>query len=92
MRSPYSALASMRLKVLQWNAGGLSQSKKVQIQQTLLEYNIDLFAIMKANLTEDSVKFSDVGLFKDLRRHRGIGKRESFWNDFGLLSLLHVLL
>ncbi|GBN24676.1 hypothetical protein AVEN_171651-1, partial [Araneus ventricosus] len=36
---------------------------------------------------------SDVGLIKDLRRCRDIGKRERSWgNDFGLLFLLHVLL
>ncbi|GBM00691.1 hypothetical protein AVEN_118033-1 [Araneus ventricosus] len=31
----YSAFASVRLEVLQWNAGALSQSKKVQIQQSI---------------------------------------------------------
>ena len=47
----------MRLSVLQWNAGGFFQFKKIHIQRSLQKYNIDLFAIMEANLTEDSLKF-----------------------------------
>ncbi|KAG8174101.1 hypothetical protein JTE90_010330 [Oedothorax gibbosus] len=45
------------LRVLQWNAGGLSQSKRMEILQTLGERDVDVFAIMEANLTDKNLKY-----------------------------------
>ena len=45
------------LKILQWNAGALSQPKKTELQTTLTKYNIDVFSIMEANLTSNTLKY-----------------------------------
>jgi exonuclease III len=45
------------LRLLQWNAGGLSQAKRMELLQTLHERDIDVFTIMEANLTADSRKY-----------------------------------
>ncbi|GFU92489.1 hypothetical protein TNCV_4794181 [Trichonephila clavipes] len=38
------------LRVLQWNAGELSQSKRKELLQTLSEKHIDVFTVLEANL------------------------------------------
>ena len=43
------------LKILQWNAGGLSQSKKTELLLNLVKHNVDIFAIMEANLTAEKL-------------------------------------
>ncbi|GIY78088.1 hypothetical protein CEXT_566181 [Caerostris extrusa] len=45
------------LRVLQWNAGGLSQSKRAELLLTLCEKDIDVFTIMEANLTTEKLKY-----------------------------------
>ncbi|GFT19287.1 hypothetical protein NPIL_30121 [Nephila pilipes] len=42
--------------VLQWNAGGLSQSKRTEFLMILHEKEIDVFSIMEANLTSENLK------------------------------------
>ncbi|GFS98400.1 hypothetical protein NPIL_383231, partial [Nephila pilipes] len=44
-------------QVLQWNAGGLSQSKRTELLMTLREKEIDVFSIMGANLTCENPKY-----------------------------------
>ena len=41
------------LRTLQWNAGGMSQDKKTQLQKIMAQYDVDVFTIMEANLTDD---------------------------------------
>ena len=43
------------LKILQWNAGGLSQSKKTELQLNLVKHDVDIFAIMEANLMAEKL-------------------------------------
>lgn len=45
---------------MQWNADGLSQSKEAELIQSLKLQNIAVYTIMKANLTELSVKFYSI--------------------------------
>nr|CDS32053.1 hypothetical protein HmN_000402600 [Hymenolepis microstoma] len=45
------------LQILQWNAGGMSQEKKIQIQKILDAYNVDIFTIMESNLTDDKLTY-----------------------------------
>ena len=40
------------LKIL-WNAGGLSQNKKTELHLNLVKHDVDIFAIMEANLTAE---------------------------------------
>ncbi|GFV10913.1 hypothetical protein TNCV_4706781 [Trichonephila clavipes] len=52
------------LRILQWNAGGLSQLKREELVQSLKTHDIDAFTIMEANLTNDKQKyFSFKGYF-----------------------------
>lgn len=44
------------IKILQWNAGGLSTSKKAELQKVMEEESIDVLAVFEANLTMDSVR------------------------------------
>ncbi|GFY38071.1 hypothetical protein TNIN_443421 [Trichonephila inaurata madagascariensis] len=44
------------LRGLQWNAGGLSQSKRKSFFR-LCEKDIDVFTIMEANLTTENLKY-----------------------------------
>ena len=45
------------LKILQWNAGGLSQSKKAELHLNLVKHDVDIFAIMEANLTAEKLTY-----------------------------------
>ncbi|GFT30262.1 hypothetical protein TNCV_3467121 [Trichonephila clavipes] len=45
------------LRVLQWNDGGLSQSKRKELLQTLSQKYFDVFTIMEANLTTENLKY-----------------------------------
>ena len=47
----------VNLKILQWNAGALSQTKKVELARTLNKQKIDVFTIMEANLSNEDVKY-----------------------------------
>ncbi|VDO05110.1 unnamed protein product [Rodentolepis nana] len=48
---------SQCLQILQWNAGGISQDKKIQVQKILQTYDVDIFTIMEANLSDDKFKY-----------------------------------
>jgi exonuclease III len=43
------------LKILQWNAGGLSQNKKTELYPNLVKHDVDVFAIMEANFTAEKL-------------------------------------
>jgi hypothetical protein len=43
------------LKILQWNAGGLSQNKKTELHLNLVKHDVDIFAIMEANFTAEKL-------------------------------------
>jgi len=43
------------LKILQWNARGLSQSKKTELRLNLVKHDVDIFAIMEATLTAEKL-------------------------------------
>jgi len=43
------------LKILQWNAGGMSQNNKTELHANLVKHNVDIFAIMEANLTAEKL-------------------------------------
>ncbi|VDO14013.1 unnamed protein product [Rodentolepis nana] len=47
---------SQRLQILQWNVGGMSPDKKIQIQKILQTYDVDIFKIMETNISDDKVK------------------------------------
>ncbi|VDN97854.1 unnamed protein product [Rodentolepis nana] len=48
---------SQRLQILQWNAGAMPQDKKIQVQKILQNYDVDIFTIMEANLSDDKLKY-----------------------------------
>ncbi|VDN99241.1 unnamed protein product [Rodentolepis nana] len=48
---------SQRLQILQWNAGGMSQDKKIQVQKILQTNDVDIRTIMEANLSDDKLKY-----------------------------------
>ncbi|GFX13559.1 hypothetical protein TNCV_3136321 [Trichonephila clavipes] len=45
------------LRVLQWNAGRLSNSKKTELCKTPISHDINVFSIVEANLTQDNIRF-----------------------------------
>nr|CDS33828.1 hypothetical protein HmN_000544700 [Hymenolepis microstoma]CUU98044.1 hypothetical transcript [Hymenolepis microstoma] len=45
------------LQILQWNAEGMSQDMKIQVQKILDTYNIELFTIMESNPTVDKLTY-----------------------------------
>ncbi|VDO14842.1 unnamed protein product [Rodentolepis nana] len=48
---------SQRLQILQWNAGGMSPDKTIQVQKILQTNDVDLFTIMEANISDDKLKY-----------------------------------
>jgi hypothetical protein len=46
-----------KLKILQWNAGGLNQAKQTELHRTLEDKEIDIFCIFEANMTEETIKY-----------------------------------
>jgi uncharacterized radical SAM superfamily Fe-S cluster-containing enzyme len=46
-----------QFKVLQWNTGGLNQAKKTELHRTLEDKEIDVFYILEANMTEETIKY-----------------------------------
>jgi hypothetical protein len=62
------------LKILQWNAGGLSQNEKTELHLNLVKHEVEIFAIVEANLTAEkliSYQFNGYTLYS-LPRHRQI--------------------
>ncbi|VDO02562.1 unnamed protein product [Rodentolepis nana] len=48
---------SRRLQIFQWHAGGMSPDKKIQVQNILQTYDVDIFTIMEANISDDKLKY-----------------------------------
>ncbi|VDN97657.1 unnamed protein product [Rodentolepis nana] len=48
---------SQRLQILQWNAGGMSPDKKIQVQKILQTYDVDIFTIIETNISEGKLKY-----------------------------------
>ena len=44
------------LKILQWNAGGLSTSKMVELKKVMEEERVDILIVNEANVTEENIK------------------------------------
>ncbi|VDO12609.1 unnamed protein product [Rodentolepis nana] len=48
---------SQSLQFFQWNTGGMSQDKKIPVQKILQTYDVDIFTIMEANISDEKVKY-----------------------------------
>ena len=46
-----------KLKILQWNAGGLSSAKMTELKQITSQNDADLLIINKANTTEENTQY-----------------------------------
>ena len=44
------------LRILQWNAGGLTQDKRVELMKILQECDTDVFTVVEANRTKDDIE------------------------------------
>ncbi len=83
-----------RLRILQWNAGGLSHEKRTQLLTTLTSYDVDVFIFVEANLSHDSFKFHSFGPYytrilpKSRRIASGIlvGVKKDWTSDFHEIS------
>ncbi|GFX24818.1 uncharacterized protein LOC103524116 [Trichonephila clavipes] len=84
------------LRILQWNAGGFSHEKRTQLMSTLISQDIDVFIIVEANLSHDSLKLHTFGSYctkilpKSRRIASGIlvGVRKGLISDFHEISIL----
>ena len=45
------------LKILQWNAGGLTQAKWIELSNNLEKHKVDIFMIQEANIAEEQIKY-----------------------------------
>ncbi|GFS81058.1 hypothetical protein TNCV_1223451 [Trichonephila clavipes] len=78
------------LRILQWNAGGFSHEKRTQLMSILISQDIDVFIIVEANLSHDSLKLHTFGPYctkilpKSRRIASGIlvGVRKGLISDF----------
>jgi len=46
-----------KLKILQWNAGGLSSAKMTELKQIITQNDTDLLIINEANTTVENVQY-----------------------------------
>ncbi|GFT90936.1 hypothetical protein TNCV_4995161 [Trichonephila clavipes] len=84
------------LRILQWNAGGFSREKRTQLMSILISQDIDVFIIVEANLSHDSLKLHTFGPYctkilpKSRRIASGIlvGVRKGLISDFHEISNL----
>ncbi|GFV57532.1 probable RNA-directed DNA polymerase from transposon BS [Trichonephila clavipes] len=84
------------LRILQWNAGGFSHEKRTQLMSILISQDIDVFIIVEANLSHDSLKLHTFGPYctkilpKSRRIASGIlvGVRKGLILDFHEISNL----
>ncbi|GFT90788.1 probable RNA-directed DNA polymerase from transposon X-element [Trichonephila clavipes] len=84
------------LRILQWNAGGFSHEKRTQLMSILISQDIDVFIIVEANLSHDSLKLHTFGPYctkilpKSRRITSGIlvGVRKGLISDFHEISNL----
>ena len=69
-----SQSAHTNLKILQWNAGGMSQNKKTELHANLVKHNVDIFAIMEANLTAEKLIYYQLSgyTFYSLPKYRQV--------------------
>ena len=64
------------LKILQWNAGGLSQNKKTELDLNLVKHDVEIFDIIEANLTAEKpiyYQFSGYTLYR-LPKYRRVAR------------------
>jgi hypothetical protein len=62
-RAPHQSMHT-DLKILQWNARGMSQNKKTELHLNLVKHNVDIFAIMETNLmAEKLIYYTDLQNF-----------------------------
>jgi hypothetical protein len=54
-RKDPSQSTHINLIILQWNARGLSQNKKTKLHLNLVKHDVDVFAIMEANLMTEKL-------------------------------------
>ncbi|GFX03683.1 probable RNA-directed DNA polymerase from transposon BS [Trichonephila clavipes] len=84
------------LRILQWNAGGFSHVKRTQLMSILISQDIDVFIIVEANLSHDSLKLHTFGpyctkILPKLRRIASgilVGVRKGLISDFHEISNL----
>ncbi|GFV60397.1 hypothetical protein TNCV_3470321 [Trichonephila clavipes] len=84
------------LRILQWKAGGFSHKKGTQLMSILISQDIDVFIIVEANLSHDSLKLHNFGPYctkilpKSRRIASGIlvGVRKGLISDFHEISNL----
>jgi hypothetical protein len=55
MQKPHPEHTHTDLKILQCNAGGLSQNKKTELYLNLVKHDVKIFAVMEANLTTEKL-------------------------------------
>ena len=55
-----------KLKILQWNAGGLSSAKTTELKQITTQYDADLLIINEANTTAENAQCYNI---KDFTIH-----------------------
>ncbi|KAI5752692.1 hypothetical protein M8J77_019486 [Diaphorina citri] len=61
LRVPTALGHDSLLTVLQWNAGGITTSKRTELHKILVENDVDMFCIMEANLTNENLNFNMSG-------------------------------
>ena len=81
------------LKILQWNAGGLSQSKKTELHLHLVKHDVDFFAIIEATLAAEKLIYYQLNGYTlhSLPKYRQIASgifllREDLWIFWTLLK------
>jgi exonuclease III len=51
------------LKILQWNAGGLSSAEMTELKQITTQINADILIIDEANITADNAQYYNIKHF-----------------------------
>jgi len=52
--------STTKLKILQWNAGGLSSAKRTELKQITSQNDLDLLIINEANPTAENVQYYNI--------------------------------
>ena len=58
------------LKILQWNAGGLSSAKMTELKQITTQTNTDILIINEANITADNAQYYNIKDFTTYTLHK----------------------
>ncbi|KAI5754580.1 hypothetical protein M8J77_009716 [Diaphorina citri] len=92
-----SSNTTSSLNVLQWNAGGLTASKRTELEQIININNIDVFCIMEANLTEELLTFSFKGYYfflhpkaRQIASGILIGVKEELTSNFKIVNEMNT--